>query len=137
MKLMTLLNTFLTIVLTGRPILAPPTRLLTSRSQPAGRANTGPVTGLALGEVLTGTDAVAATAVGVDGAGTVAVISGVARLADTLPSPRVTPLVQFLIILYFSTVQDASTKQNFYDYDFRIDGWAGWQWAKSMFPTMK
>ena len=29
------------------------------------------------------------------------------------------------------------TKQNFYDYDFRIDGWAGWQWAKSMFPSIK
>ena len=90
-----------------------------------------------MGEVLAGADAVAAAPVGVDGAGTVAVISGVARLADTLPSPRVTPLVQFLIILYFSTVQDASTKQNFYDYDFRIDGWAGLVWTKTMFPTIK
>ena len=91
---MTLLNTFLTIVLTGRPILAPPTRLLTSRSQPAGRANTGPVTGLAVCEVLTGANLVTATPVRVDRAGTVAVLSRVAGLADTLTSPRVTPGVE-------------------------------------------
>ena len=91
MKLMTLLNTNLTVVLTGRPILAPPTRLLTSWSQPAGRTKTRPVTGLAVGKVLTGAHVVAATAVRVNGAGTVAVISGVAGLADTLTSPRVTP----------------------------------------------
>ena len=90
MKLMTLLNTFLTIVLTGRPILAPPTRLLTSGSQPAGRTNTGAVPGLAVGEVLAGADAVAAAAVGVDWTGSVAVISGVNGLADTLTCLSIT-----------------------------------------------
>ena len=44
-----------------------------------------------MGEVLTGADLVAATAVRVDGAGTVTVISREAGLADTLASPRVTP----------------------------------------------
>ena len=46
-----------------------------------------------MGEVLTGADLVTPTAVGVDGTGPVAVLSGVAGLADTLTGPGVTPAV--------------------------------------------
>ena len=90
-KLMTLLNTRLTIVLTGRPVLAPPTGLVTSLSQPAGGTHTGPVHRGAVGEVLAGADSVAALAEGVDRTGTVTVVTGVPRLADTLPRPGMAP----------------------------------------------
>lgn len=90
-KLMTLLNTRLTIVLTGRAVLAPPTRLVTSLSQPAGGTHTGPVHGGAVGEVLAGADPVAALSEGVDRTGAVTVVTGVARLADTLPRPGMAP----------------------------------------------
>ena len=93
-KLMTLLNTRLTIVLTGRPVLAPPTGLVTSLSQPARGTHTGPVHRGAVGEVLAGADSVAALAEGVDRTGTVTVLSRVAGLADTLTCPGVAPRVE-------------------------------------------
>lgn len=91
MKLLPSLNTFLTVVLTARPVLAPPTRLLTSPAQPAGGAEAGPVLGGAVGEVLTRADAVTAGAEGVDRTGAVTVVTRVAGLADTFSCPGVTP----------------------------------------------
>ena len=87
-------------------------RLLAARSEPAWRAETRAVTRVAVREVLAAAhlkirgikrnknichhvkifDLFTAGAEGVDGTGAVAVGARVARLADTLPGPRVAPV---------------------------------------------
>ena len=54
-------------------------------------AGAPPVRGVAVGVVLAGADLPAVAAEGVDGAGPVAVVAGVAGLADAGAAPRVTP----------------------------------------------
>ena len=60
------------------------------------RAGAGPVCGVAVGVVLAGADLPAVAAEGVDGAGPVAVVARVARLADAGAAPRVTPAMDYL-----------------------------------------
>ena len=93
----------LAAVLAALPVEALRALLVAQFPPEARRAGAGPVCGVAVGVVLAGADLPAVAAEGVDGAGPMAVVARVARLADAGAAPWMATAMDEMEFSHIST----------------------------------